>query len=309
MNDALIPIGELARRSGVPVKTLRYYSDIGIVPPAERTASGYRLYGEEERLRLETVRTMRGLGFGLDEIAGALERRRDLRETIAMQVRAVESRIGELRRVAVVLRTALERADEPTSAHLARLETLARLSTAERTALLDDFLEDVARDAPADTVWRDWWAGFREASLPELPDDPTDEQLNAWLELAELLADADYRGHLREMIAGERDGGKRSPLPDQSQVLDDALAARQRGLTPEDPAADTLVERFVALQEPVVGAGPDLERRVLEHIERHDDPRHRRYWELVGRIRGWSGKWPQERAVDWLHTALRARVP
>lgn len=307
MNDSLISIGELARRSGVPVKTLRYYSDIGIVPPAERTASGYRLYGEEERLRLETVRTMRGLGFGLDQIAGALERRRDLRETIAMQVRAVESRIGELRRVAVVLRTALERADEPTSAHLARLETLARLSTAERTALLDDFLEDVARNAPADTVWRDWWAGFREASLPELPDNPTDEQLNAWLELAELLADADYRRFLREMIAGERDVAEPSP-PDQLQVLDDALAARQRGITPEDPAADALVARFVALQEPVVGAGPDLERRVLEHIERHDDPRHRRYWELIGRIRGWSGEWPQERAFDWLHAALRARV-
>jgi DNA-binding transcriptional MerR regulator len=40
-----LPIGELSRRSGIPVKTLRFYSDEGLLPPTERSGSGYRLYG------------------------------------------------------------------------------------------------------------------------------------------------------------------------------------------------------------------------------------------------------------------------
>ena len=302
----LLSIGELARRAAVPVKTLRYYSDIGIVPPARRTASGYRLYGEEQWLRLETVKTLRSLGFSLDEIAGALEHRHDLRDAIAMQLRAVASRVRELQRVAVVLRAALHRGDEPTSAHLARLETLARLSAAERTALLDDFLADITRDAVTDPAWRAWWADFREASLPDLPADPSDDQLDAWLELAELLADEDYRAHLRDMIV--QGGQDTEPDPEHHRIVHEAAAARGRGVAPEDPAADDLVARFLAAHEPVVGAGPDLPARVLVHIEQADDPRHRRYWQLVGRIRGWSGEWPAAAGFDWLAAALRARV-
>ena len=311
MGDAmeLLTIGELARRAAVPVKTLRFYSDIGVVPPAHRTAAGYRLYGEQERLRLETVKTLRGLGFGLREIAAAVEQRRALRDAIELQLHAVEGRIRELQRVAVVLRAALERTDEPTSAHLARLETLARLSATERTALLDEFLDDVRGDGPVPPGWADWWAGFREASLPELPSDPTSDQLDAWLELAALLADADFRGRIRRMVAEAHVAPRRQPPVDLFAIFDAALEAEAAGVAPEDRAADDLVARFVAAHEPVVGAGPDQRRRTLKHIERYDDARARRYWELVGRIQGRAGRpWPQARAFDWLVTALRARV-
>lgn len=289
------------------MSTLRFYSDIGVVPPARRTAAGYRMYGEEERLRLETVKTLRSLGFGLDEIAGTLEARRDLRDTIAVQLRAVESRRRELERITVVLRAALRRSDEPTSAHLARLETLARLSASERTRLPDDFLDDVRREGPADDAWTQWWSGFREASLPDLPDRPTPEQLDAWLELAELLADADFRDRIRDMVATADESPRQRPM-DLHRLFDDALAAADAGVMPDDAAADPLVARFIAAHEPAVGAGPDLPRRALAHIDRHDDPRARRYWELVDRIRGRTGEWPQARASRWLITALRHRV-
>ena len=305
----LVSIGELARLASVPVKTLRFYSDIGLVPPARRTTAGYRLYGEQERLRLDTVKTLRGLGFGIAEISAALEQRQALRDTIELQLHAVEGRIRELQRVAVVLRAALERDDEPTSAHLARLETLARLSAAERTALLDDFLDDVRGDAHVPPVWADWWAGFRAASLPDLPPQPTPDQLDAWLELAALLADTDFRDRIRRMVSeAHRAPQPQSPL-DLSALFDAALRADADGVVPEDPAADALVARFVAAHEPVVGGGPDAGRRTLEHIERYDDPRARRYWELVARIHGWSEQvWPQAQAFDWLARAMRIRV-
>jgi DNA-binding transcriptional MerR regulator len=306
---ALFSIGELARRAAVPVKTLRFYSDIGLVPPARRTSAGYRLYGEEERLRLDTVKTLRGLGFGLAEISAALEQRQDLRDTIKLQLHAVEARTRELQRVAVVLRAALERADEPTSAHLARLETLARLSAGERTALLDDFLDDVRGDAVAPSAWDDWWAGFRAASLPELPPEPTSDQLDAWLELAVLLADADFRDRIRQMVAEAHDAPRPQSPIDLATLFDAALEAEAAGVAPEDPAADELVARFVSAHEPTLGAGPDAGRRTLAHIERYDDPRARRYWQLVARIQGWPDRsWPQAQAFDWLLRALRVRV-
>lgn len=61
-------IGELARATGCRVVTIRYYERIGILPPPERGANNYRLYGEAHRRRLVFVRRSRELGFSLDEV-------------------------------------------------------------------------------------------------------------------------------------------------------------------------------------------------------------------------------------------------
>ena len=69
-----------------------------------------------------------------------------------------------------MLQAALDRHDEPTAAHLARLETLARLSADERVALLDRFLDRVRADADADVdvdvdVDDGWWDAFRATGV------------------------------------------------------------------------------------------------------------------------------------------------
>jgi DNA-binding transcriptional MerR regulator len=58
-------IGEVAKLTGMPVKTLRYYADEGIVPPSGRSRSGYRLYADADVAKLELVRTLRDAGLGL----------------------------------------------------------------------------------------------------------------------------------------------------------------------------------------------------------------------------------------------------
>lgn len=300
--DALLGIGELARRAGVPVKTLRYWSDLGLVPPATRTAAGYRRYGEAERLRLETVKTLRGLGFGLREINATLDGHADLLGSVELQLRAVGSRIAELQRTAVVLQAALDRRDEPTAAHLARLETLARMSGDERAALLDGFLDRVRGDAEVDAGW---WAQFRAVSLPQLPDEPNPDQLDAWLELAELLADDDYRDHLRRLTATSWTPDSRARQAAVTEVLADALDALRRGVEPTDAGADDLVARFVAVQGGDDGATPDA---VLADIDRRADPRSRRYWALVNRIHQWPAGLSHGDAFDWLFAALRVRT-
>lgn len=68
----LLSIGELARRSGLPVRTIRFWSDAGVLPPAERTDGGRRLYDAVCVARLELIVTLRELGLGLPEVRRAL---------------------------------------------------------------------------------------------------------------------------------------------------------------------------------------------------------------------------------------------
>ncbi|MDP9439424.1 MAG: MerR family transcriptional regulator [Actinomycetota bacterium] len=66
--DERLLIGEVARLTGFPTKTLRYYEDIGLVRPTSRTQAGYRLYGPEEVARLGFVRQAKLIGLKLEEI-------------------------------------------------------------------------------------------------------------------------------------------------------------------------------------------------------------------------------------------------
>lgn len=63
-------IGELADRSGVPVKTIRYYGDIGLLDPAGRTPSGYRQFDAAALDRLAFIRSAQAVGLTLGEIRG-----------------------------------------------------------------------------------------------------------------------------------------------------------------------------------------------------------------------------------------------
>ena len=65
-------IGELAERSGVSIDTVRFYERRGVLPPAPRTASGYRTYTAATVERLRLARRLQQLGFTLDEVIDAL---------------------------------------------------------------------------------------------------------------------------------------------------------------------------------------------------------------------------------------------
>jgi DNA-binding transcriptional MerR regulator len=67
-------VGELAKRTGLTVRTLHHYDEIGLLAPAARTASGHRLYGRAEVERLQQIASLRHIGLGLDEIAECLAR-------------------------------------------------------------------------------------------------------------------------------------------------------------------------------------------------------------------------------------------
>jgi len=85
-------IGELARRTGLTVRTLRFYDEIGLVRPTERSEGGHRVYGPDAVRRLQQVTSLRSLGLSLDEVRAHLEAHDpSLLETIELQ----RTRLGE----------------------------------------------------------------------------------------------------------------------------------------------------------------------------------------------------------------------
>lgn len=66
-------VGELSRLTGVTVRALHHYDEIGLVRPSHRSAAGYRLYDERDVLRLQQVLVFRELGVALDEIGAAID--------------------------------------------------------------------------------------------------------------------------------------------------------------------------------------------------------------------------------------------
>ena len=96
--DGLLQIGDVAERTGLSLRTIRHYEEVGMLPAARRTASGYRQYGETDVQTLRFIRHSRDLGFSLAEITELLSlwqnRRRSSRQVKAL----AQAHIEELNR-------------------------------------------------------------------------------------------------------------------------------------------------------------------------------------------------------------------
>ena len=99
-------ISQLANAAGVKVDTVRFYEKQGIIPPAQRLESGYRVYAQSDLERLRFIRRAKTLGFTLDDITEllSLSGRRDgdmgaLKEATQRRLEDVEGKIKELKRV------------------------------------------------------------------------------------------------------------------------------------------------------------------------------------------------------------------
>jgi len=101
-------VGTVARLSGVTVRTLHHYDEIGLLTPSGRTAAGYRQYSESDLERLRQILTYRELGFSLEEIAELLAEPTDLQAHLRRQRELLRGRIERLRKMAEAIERMME---------------------------------------------------------------------------------------------------------------------------------------------------------------------------------------------------------
>jgi DNA-binding transcriptional MerR regulator len=305
----LYSIGELAQRTGLTVKTVRFYSDRGIVAPADRTHAGYRRYAPDAVARLALVRTLRELGVGLDTIRRVVDQELSLSEVAAEHAAALDVQISILRLRRAVLTAAAER--EPTPKEMELMHQLATLSEAERRSLIDDFLDTVFEGLRSGSHH----AAARRSMTPELPDNPTDDQVRAWVELAELSLDPDFRARLRRLaedhVADLPDGTPTPPRPGMVAVARDLVRpAMTCGISPDSPQADPVVAALTAHCALAHGRpdDADLHRWLLRRLEAASDPDRDEYLRLLALINDWPVPERLAPAMEWSVTALRIRT-
>lgn len=303
-------IGELARRTGTTVKTVRFYSDRGLLPPAGRSPAGYRLYDEGAVARLDLVRSLRDLGLDLAAVRKVMDRELALPEVAAACAEALDAQIRILRMRRAVLTAVAGRGATPEEADL--MHRLARLSEAERRRLVDEFLgsafDGVGSGGPV-------FAGIMQSMTPHLPDDPDAEQLRAWVELAELAEDPEFRAHVRhlaeDLAADHRPEAPPSRHRDVAAIVADLITpAVTAAVEPASPGADPLVEALLTRCAHLLDHrdGPGARSQLLARLERIDDPRRERYFSLLAVINGWPRPQTLHPPLDWSIQALRART-
>jgi len=138
--DMRYSIGELARRTGLSLRTIRFYSDAGVLPPADRSPAGYRRYGLEALARLDLIRTLRELDVDLATIRRVLDHEVSIAEVAGVHAQALEVQIRTLRLRRAVLRAVAERGSSPEEMRL--MNKLAKLSDTERRRIIHQFIDD-----------------------------------------------------------------------------------------------------------------------------------------------------------------------
>ncbi|MDX3755843.1 MerR family transcriptional regulator [Streptomyces sp. AK02-04a] len=293
----LLTIGELARATGLTVRTIRYWSDEGALPPVARSAGGYRLYDAASVGRLELIRTLRELGLGLDAVRKVLAGETTVAEVAAAHVAALDAQISSLKVTRAVLSSVARRGS--TAEEMTLMNTLARLSAAERKRIMEEFVEELFHGL--DSVDPAIQERMRSTTV-DLPQEPTPEQVDAWVELAEMVQDPEFRAQMREVVefnAADRDhaaaAGRSVWFP--MRLLRLGTEARARGIAPESPEAAALLREVLGDGDPAA---------VLERMESASNDRLARYRELLSTVKGAGTPSAHRAEFGWVVAALRA---
>ncbi len=204
-------VGELAEATGVTVRALHHFDEIGVLRPTERSATGHRLYAIDDVRRLDRVLALRQLGMSLSEIATSLDGQVDDLELAAReQLAQVEQQIGlqrQLRRRLVTLLGAMQETPEPSIDKLiAVMEAMMQASyfTPDQLARLKQGHREAGDEGFA--RWQRRWAELATevTAHVEAGTDPAaavvQETARRWSDLMDHMTDGD-RGTLSSMYA------------------------------------------------------------------------------------------------------------
>lgn len=302
VESSLMRIGEMARRAGVSVQTLRHYGALGLLLPSHVSESGYRYYSDADYARLELIRALRTVGLDLVTIGQLLQGRQALADTLALHLETLELQKQAIMRQQIVLQAALEVPEDLLLSRLHHLQLLAALDQHGRERFLSKQLGfDPETPRGSRAVW--------EAAIMNIPEPESEAQLFAWLELAELVTDPGFQAALDAQLgvwAGADDAARQQWETVSQRLMQRALQAVQAAEPTTGAAARVLVQEWLsALAEAEGGKVDDaLVSKILKQMTT-SDPRFERYWQLIATLKSWPYDDRYVKAQRWLTESLQ----
>jgi DNA-binding transcriptional MerR regulator len=212
MSFEALQVGELARRTGLTVRTLHHYHAIGLLTPSGRSVVGYRLYTAADIARLQQVLSLRQLGFSLDEVRACLDRR-DFSplEVIELHIAGLRERIKSERKLCE------------------RLEALAGHLRAAGEVSADDFLHTIEDMTMLDAIAEKYFTPEQLEAIKQGREQARHEQLERMQQdWADLIA----------LIRAEMDRGTNPTDPKVQSLL-----ARWKSLLHQSTGGDPAIQQ------------------------------------------------------------------
>ncbi|MGW1135491.1 helix-turn-helix domain-containing protein [Streptomyces griseoluteus] len=294
-------IGDLAARAGVTVKTVRFYSDQGLLPETGRSSGGHRRYGPEALGRLRMIRSLRTLDLPVPDVGRALERDDALEALVADRLRELRPQLTSLRWREAALHLLADCSPEERAR---RLELVGAMGLPPDTDVLARF-------------WRRWLfparlpasllAGIVDTAVPAPSHDPTPAHVLAFGRLRAIVTAPCPPGLLDRPPAPKRfdDGFRPAVLYSGLREAYDLAAPELRA--GRAPAGGEALDRFVAAWAEAGGARDSAAfRRRLTGVLA-DEPRLDHYWDVVSELATPPGAPPEPTpgaAEAWLREAL-----
>lgn len=306
--DGLWSIGELAERAGVTVKTVRFYSDRGLLPEAARSSGGHRRYGPEALDRLRLIRSLRTLDLPVPTVRRVFDQEDEvedvLEDVIAGQLRELGSQLAALRWREASLRLLR---DCPPDERADRLRLIGAVTAPPSTEALARF-------------WKRWLpprlparltSAILEETVPQPPSDPTPAQVLAFARLHAFVSrDCPPGAHRNQPAAHRRDEGYRPAV--LYDGLREAYALASTHLRAQRaPRQGEALDCFVSAYALSCGTSdtPAFRRRLGAQLAA--DPRIDVYWQLTAEVTAPPSGPPEPTAGaahDWLCAALEAEA-
>jgi MerR family transcriptional regulator, thiopeptide resistance regulator len=241
LRPAAWKVGELAGRTGVSVRALRYYDEIGLLSPSRRSEGGHRLYTAEDVVRLQRIKSLTQLGFTLREVRGCLDRPDFLLE------RVVRLHLARLRERIELQRRLCERLERVSD----------RLSSGEDVSS-EEFIETVMEVIDMSERIEKYYTPEQLEYLEQRRNEVGEERIRE--------VEAEWPD-LMEQVRAEMEAGT-----DPSEERVQALARRWMGLVREFTGGDQGIERSLnnmwSREENVHGIDTSETRELGEYVSR-----------------------------------------
>ena len=241
----LFQIGELASATGLTVRTLHHYEEIGLLAASARTDAGYRLYGDENIQRLYQILALRQLGLKLDQIKAVLSGEADPMPVVKQHLEAVERALelkGALRERLIAVLASLDRSEEPTADDfLGALEVMNRMEqhyTPEQLAQLEQRREELGGEGmlKGEQDWADLIADATAAHERgiDVASDEAQSLVTRWEDLISQFtgSDSGIKASLQKMYEteGPEQASRGMVDPELMEFMDRAIEARRKNV-------------------------------------------------------------------------------